>query len=339
MSENLLRTPICDLLGCSYPILQAGMGGVARSELAAAVSEAGAFGCLGMVREPPAQIAREIAAVREATDRPFGVNLIPAATEPALFEEELSACLEARVPAMVFFWDVVPEAIARARQGGCRVLYQVGSVEDAIAAEAAGADAVICQGVEAGGHVRGTVSSLVLLPQVARAVQVPVIGSGGFGSGASLVAALALGAQGIHCGTLFLATHEAFAHEVHKQRVVSAGAEDTVHTDAFAINWPPESPVRVIAGAETEALGNDLFGHHPDRIPRKVIAEEDGRPLYLYGTDSPLRSMTGDLDRLAMFAGQVCGQIHAVEAVGDLVRRIVDEASATLARLGGAGAR
>lgn len=122
-----IRTPLCDLLGCTYPIIQAGMGGVARSELAAAVSVAGGYRCLGMVRESPALIAREIAAVRERTDRPLPVNLIPSATEPSLFAEELAACLEARVHGMVFFWDVDTDAIGKAAAAGCRVLYQVGS--------------------------------------------------------------------------------------------------------------------------------------------------------------------------------------------------------------------
>jgi nitronate monooxygenase len=147
MTPNVLRTLLCDLLGSTYPILQAGMGGVARSELAAAVCEAGAYGCLCMVREKPDLIAREIAAMRQRTSRPFGVNLIPAATDPVLFDEELAACMEAKVHSLVYFWDVVSEAVAEARSAGCRVLYQVGSVEQALAAEDAGADAVIAQGV------------------------------------------------------------------------------------------------------------------------------------------------------------------------------------------------
>jgi nitronate monooxygenase len=329
--STAVRTPLCELLGCSYPIIQAGMGGVARSELAAAVSAAGGYGCLGMVREPPELIVREIAAVRERTDRPFAVNLIPAATEPTLFAEELAACLEARVHGMVFFWDVDPAAVATASGGGCRVLYQVGSVGDAVAAEAAGADAVIAQGFEAGGHVRGTVSSLVLLPAVARAVGIPAVGSGGFTSGAGLVAALALGAQGIHCGTAFLATDESFAHDLHKQRVVAAGAEDTLHTDAFAINWPPHSPVRVLASEATAGLGTRPYGHHPDRLPRHAVAEEEGRPIYAFSTDSPLRSMTGDLARLALFAGQSAGAVARIEPAAAVVERVVAEAVEALA--------
>lgn len=330
---DILHTPACELLGVSHPVLQAGMGGVARSELAAAVSAAGGFGCLGMVRETPDLIAREIAAVRERTDRPFGVNLIPAATDGALFGEELAACISARVKTMVYFWDVVPSAVAAAKAAGMTVLYQVGSVDQAIAAEAAGADAVIAQGIEAGGHVHGQVTSLVLLPQVVQAVGIPVIGSGGFASGAGLVAALALGAQAVHCGTAFLATPESFAHRLHKDKVLAAQSADTVHTDAFAINWPPNSPVRVIATAETDRLDGRYWGHDGRTMAREVVAEEEGRPIYLYSTDSPLRSMTGHLERLAMFAGQVTGQITRPEPAAEVVARIVSEAAAILERL------
>jgi len=338
VTAHRLHTPVCDLLGSSYPILQAGMGGPARFELAAAVCEAGAYGCLGMVREKPEFIAAQIAAVRARTNRPFGVNLIPAATEPALFAEELAACLEAGVHSLVYFWDVIPEAVAKAKAAGCRVLYQVGSVEQARAAEAAGADAVIAQGVEAGGHVHGHVSSLVLLPQVVKAVNVPVIGSGGFASGASLVAALALGAQAIHCGTGFLVADESFAHDIHKDRVIAAGSADTVHTDAYAINWPPHAPVRVLASPETERLGRNLWGHEAGSIPREVIAEEEGRPIYLYSTDSALRSMTGSLERLAFYAGQVAGQIGRRRPAREIVEDMVREAAAVLERLAPEGA-
>ena len=332
-NERDLHTPLCDLLGCPYPVLQAGMGGVARSELVSAVTHAGGYGFLGMVRETPDLIAREIDAVRARTDGPFGVNLIPAATDPDLLEAELSVCLKKRVHSLCFFWDVHADVIARARAAGCRVLYQVGSVEDAVAAEKAGSDAVIAQGFEAGGHVRGAVSSLVLLPQVVRAVSIPVIASGGFASGESLVAALALGAQGIHCGTAFLATEESFAHAYHKDRVVRAKSADTVYTDAFALNWPPDSPVRVIANRLTHELGQFLLGHRPENIPRETVADEDGRPIYKFSTDSPLRTTTGNLECLALFAGQIAGAVETIPSAGARVGEIVSAARATLERL------
>lgn len=333
MTKERLHTPVCTLLGCDVPILLAGMGGVARSDLVAAVTRAGGYGILGMVRESPALIAQEIAAVRARTDRAFAVNLIPAATDPALLDAELGTCLDLGVPAMCFFWDVVPSAVKRAKAAGCLVLHQVGSLHAALAAEAAGADVLIVQGVEAGGHVHGTVGALVLVEQVVRAVDLPVIASGGFATGASLIAALALGAQGIHCGTAFLATTESFAHDDHKARVLKASAEDTVHTDVYALNWPPNTPVRVIRNSVISALGPNLMGHRPDLMPREVIANDAGRPLLKYSTDSPLRSTTGDLEAMAAYAGQSAALIETVPTAAARIAAIMAEARAALARL------
>jgi nitronate monooxygenase len=286
-----------------------------------------------MVREPPELIAREISNLRERCDHDFGVNLIPAATDPVLFGEQMAACRDGCVPAMTFFWEVDSRAVTEARAFGSKVLYQVGSVADAIAAEAAGADAVIAQGVEAGGHVRGKVSSLVLLPLVCAAVRIPVVASGGFGSGAALAAALALGAVGVHCGTVFVATHESYAHDLHKQRILESSAEQTMLTDAFSINWPAGSPVRVLENSVTEKLGDKLFGYHPDEMEREVVADDEGRDIYLYSTDSPLRSTRGELERLALFAGQVAGQTEHIEHAGDVVARMARDARLIIAEL------
>ena len=148
----------------------------------------------------------------------------------------------------------------------------------------AGADAIIRQGLEAGGHVRGKVTSLVLLPQITATARVPVLGSGGFGSGGSLVAALALGAEGVHCGTAFLATDESYAHEYHKQRVVDASSEDTVYSDVFAIGWPPQSPVRTIGNSITKLHADSLLGHGPDDFAREVIAHDGEDEVYPFST-------------------------------------------------------
>jgi nitronate monooxygenase len=227
-----------------------------------------------------------------------------------------------------FFWDVVPELVAVAKKAGCRVLYQVGSVADAVAAQEAGADIVIAQGFEAGGHVRGTVSSLVLLPQIVRAVSIPVLASGGFATGEGLVAALALGAQGIHCGTAFLATQESFAHDHHKQQVMAAASADTRHTELFSINWPPGSPVRVIANSLTNTAGET-----PPPGERRAVADDAGRPIYAYSTDSPLKTTTGNLEMLAQFSDQVCGLIDDCPSAADRIARIVAAAERTIAGL------
>jgi len=330
MSTETIATPLTERLGCRYPIISAGMGGPARSELAAAVSEAGGFGLLGMVRESPALIEREIAAVRQRTNRAFGVNLIPACTTPQLLEDELAACFHAGVPAMCFFWDVDVQAIAKAKRAGCLVLYQVGSVADAEKAEDAGADVIIVQGVEAGGHVWGRRGLSVLLPEVADAVEVPVAASGGIVDGRGLAAALALGAHGVHCGTAFLASRESYAHDYHKQRLVEARPGETVHTDLFAINWPPNSPVRVLKNSVTAAAGDKLWGYHPDQLPREMIAEDDGAKVHRYDTNSPLRKTKGDLEAMALYAGDGVARISAIEPAAGIVARIMAEAIATI---------
>jgi len=331
----ILTTALTKRLNCRHPIISAGMGGPARSELAAAVSAAGGFGLLGMVRESPDLIAREVAAVRERTNKPFGVNLIPFATDPKLLREELAVCLDARVPAMCFFWDVYPDIVAQAKKAGCLVLHQVGSLEDALLAESAGADVVILQGVEAGGHVRARLPLNVLLSQVAGRLRIPTVASGGIADGRGLVAALALGADGVQCGTAFLASSESFAHDYHKQRLIAARAGETVHTDLFAINWPPNSPVRVLRNSVTDEA-ETLWGHHPDTLPRVVIGDEEGRPLYKFGTDSPLRSTTGDFEQMALYAGEGAALISAVQPAAEIIEAMMRDAERTLTTLHGA---
>lgn len=329
-----LHTPVCDLLGSNYPIALAGMGGVARSELVIAVTEAGGFGFLGMVRESPALIREEIAKVRAATPRDFGVNLIPAATKPDLLEAELEACVAARVPVMALFWDLSAHIVKRLRDHGALVVCQVGSLKEAEDAQRAGAQIIIAQGVEAGGHVRGTIPRAALLPDVVKACDVPVLASGGITTGADLANALAQGAQGAMIGTAFLATKESFSHDYHKQRVVAAKHGTTVHTQAFHVNWPRGAYVRVLPNSVTEGKHGDPFRGH-----REAIGKEGARTIWLFSTDSPLQSMTGDFEAMALYAGEGAGAIEAIVPAGERLRGIVAEAErllpATKAAAGG----
>lgn len=316
-----LHTVVCDMLGCEIPILLAGMGGVARSELAIAVARAGGFPTLGMVRESPQLIASEVAAYRRGSDRPFAVNLIPAATDRDLLTAQMETCLELGVTIFSFFWDVVPEAVARAKRAGCTVLHQVGTLECARDAEAAGADILIAQGVEAGGHVHGRTGTFTLGAALIGKTELPVVLSGGITTGTQFAEALELGACGIQCGTAFLATHEAFAHDYHKQRLIDASAEDTVLTDAFVLNWPAGAAVRVLNNSVTKALGPTLIGHDPSGIRHEIIAHDEGIPRLLQSTDSPLRTTTGELERMPLYAGMGVGTIREIGDAGDRLQQ------------------
>lgn len=322
VAAETLQTPVCTLLGCDYPVVLAGMGGVARSELVAAVSEAGGFGFLGMVREPPDLIRAEISRVRAATNRNFGVNLIPAATTPDLLEAELEVVIAERVDAVTLFWDLRADVVQRLRAAGCLVLCQIGSVGEAVEAVAAGADIVIAQGFEAGGHVRGTTNLAMLIPAVVSRIDVPVLAAGGIVDGKGLATVLSLGAQGAVIGTGFLATRESFAHDYHKNRIIAAKPGETVHTEAFHINWPDGAPVRVLPNSVTRGEHGDPFA-----AGSRVIGEEVGRPIYLFSTDSPLRDMTGEFETMALYAGDGAGQINSIPTAAERVAAIVGEAA------------
>ena len=318
-----LHTPVCDLLGCEHPIVLAGMGGVARSELVIAVTRGGGFGFLGMVREPAALIREEVAKVRAATDKDFGVNLIPAATKPDLLDAEIAAILEARVPVVCLFWDLSAEIVKRLRAEGVLVACQVGDAREAEAAQAAGAQIVIAQGVEAGGHVRGLIPRNDILREVVKSVDVPVLSAGGMSSDRDLVEALSLGAQGIVLGTALLATNESFSHAYHKQRIVE-GAE-TIHTQAFHVNWPKGAHVRVLPNSVTRGEHGDPFSGH-----REAIGKEGERTIWLFSTDSPQKNMTGDFEKMALYAGNATGAIHDIVPAATRIRTILDEARALL---------
>lgn len=320
-----LHRPVCDLLGCAYPIVLAGMGGVARSDLVAAVTEAGGFGFLGMVREPVALIRAEVQRVRDCGVARFGVNLIPAATDAALLEAQIATCIELGVPVVGLFWDLSVALVQRLRDAGIVVICQVGSVPEARAAERAGAQVLIAQGVEAGGHVRGDRPLHELVPEVAGGTELPVLGAGEIVDGADVATVLSLGAQGAVLGTAMIATHEAFAHAYHKQRLVEAKSSDTVLTESFHVNWPRGARVRVLVNSVTRGERGDPFSD-----TRTIIGDEERRPIYLFSTDSPLRSMTGDFEAMALYAGQGVGRMNAIVGAAERVREIISEAIALL---------
>lgn len=318
-----LHTSACDLLGCEYPVVLAGMGGVSRSELVASVSNAGGYGFLGMVREPAELIEAEIRQVREKTEREFGVNLIPAATDPELLQRQINVCIEERIASICLFWDVYPEVIKQFRNAGVLIVHQVGSVADAQAAQAAGVHMLIVQGIEAGGHVRGSLPLRKLLPEVLAVAEVPVLAAGGMVDGHDLAEMLQAGAHGVVAGTAFLATDESFAHDYHKHRIVAAEPDETLLTNLFHINWPFGALTRVLPNSVTRMAGINETDLH-DR--KKIIGEGAGRPLYLYSTDSPLRSTTGNLEAMAIYAGCGASRINAIVPAAARLGKMVHDA-------------
>ena len=219
-----MHTALTELLGIEAPIVLAPMGGAVTPELAAAVSNAGGLGVIPLSYSTPDEIKSTVGEITALTDRPFGINLILEWEQ----RDRLAAALDADTPAISLFWGDVSELVPQAHDGGAVVFVSVGSVAEAVRAAEAGADVVVAQGWEAGGHVRGTVTTLALVPRVVDAVDpVPVVAAGGIADGRGLAAVLALGAAGGWVGTRFLAARESSIHDEYLQRVLEATEADT----------------------------------------------------------------------------------------------------------------
>lgn len=239
------------LCGIRVPIYQAGLGGVAGPDLAAAVSEAGGLGHLGCIRRSAADVRLWIRATREKTEKPFGVNLVPPGGGPDGFEAQLAVVLQERPKVLSLFWGDFEQVIPRAKAAGIATMVQVGSVAEARKAARDGADIVIAQGVEAGGHVRGKIGLMALLPAVIEAIApVPVLAAGGIADAAAVDAVLHMGAAGAWVGTRFVASHESLAHDIYKRRLLEAGTDDTYHGHFYSYGWKLGTPYRAIRSRE-----------------------------------------------------------------------------------------
>jgi len=340
-----LRTPLCRELGIEYPIFSVGFGISAGPELVCAVSDAGGCGVLGGSSVPADEIRQRIARVREVTSRPFGINFIiadfeaPDATDEdrASIAEQIATAVEARVPLIVLFWGPPAPFVEDAHRNGVKVLIQVGSVAEAEAAAAAGVDAVIAQGVEAGGHVRGTTSIWELLPAAVEAVRpVPVLASGGIGDGAGIARAIRLGGQGVSLGTRFVASDEAWIHPVYKQRVVDSTAADTVYGELFDAWWP-NAPHRVLRNKtidEWEAAGRPPSGSRPGEgttIGARRSSSGELQPWPRYATGMVTPTFAGDFEYVAMLAGESCSVVNDIKPAETIVRDLARDAEAALA--------
>ena len=328
-----MKTALTERLGIDLPIIQAPMGGAVGPRMAAAVSNAGGLGMLVPWRAKAETVQQQIRETRALTSRPFGVNLVLDFPQ----EERLDVCLEEHVPIISFFWGD-PSALApRARARGAIVLHTVGSAVEAKRAVDAGVDIVVAQGWEAGGHVRGTVATLPLVPAVVDAVApVPVVAAGGIADGRGLAAALALGAAGAWIGTRFLASEEATIHPRYRERLLAARETDTVYLkDLFDVRWP-NAPHRALRNRTVEAW--EAAGCPPSRKrpgEGEVIARSrSAGDVVRYQSYTPGADAEGDIDALSLWAGQGVSLVSKVQPAGDIVREIAEDARAILERLG-----
>jgi nitronate monooxygenase len=336
----MMRTAICELFGIELPIVSAGMGGVALARLAAAVSEAGGMGTIAMAGLSPDAIHNEIAAARAITKKPLAVNLLV----PFLRDGVLEALAREPIDAVTFFWGDPDEHIPRAKRLGMRVVWQCGSAEEAVRAVRAGADCIIAQGFEAGGHVRGIVTTAALVPEVRDAIgDAPLIAAGGLADGRGLAAALALGADGAVFGTRFLAADESAAHIEYKQTLVGAHASQTIHTTLYDIGWP-DAAHRVLRTAlveRWERAGRPATGSRPGegRQAAKLRRSDMEVPMLNYSVSPPSEFVEGDLGGLAFYAGQSVSLVREILPAGEIVRRIAAEAERAIARISQPNAR
>jgi enoyl-[acyl-carrier protein] reductase II len=317
-----VRTRLTQLLEIEHPLMLAGMGGVSYAPLVAAVSEAGGFGCLGASTMSADMLVEQMAAVRAATDKPFGVDLLAVMGDDLLARVKL--LIEGGASLFVAGLGVSVEAIDLCHKNNVLVANMCGKVIHAQRAVASGCDLVVAQGTEAGGHT-GQVATMPLVPQVVDAVgeRVPVVAAGGIFDGRGLAASLALGADGVWVGTRFIATPEARSVAGYKEALIAAGEDETLITRAYS-----GKPMRVLRNEYT-----NHFVEHPEEIqafPRQIMSSIGSNAWHLGGDET-----TPDIDpaKEGYPAGQGVGAISELVPTAELVARFVSEAESAMRRL------
>lgn len=309
-----MDTAFTELIGCKVPIQLAGMGGMWTPELTAAVAAAGGLGMAGAAVSPVAELTRrlqETRALMHSGDK-FGVNfLMPFVTVEAV------EAVTSIVDVVEFFYDDPdPGLVETVHQAGVLAGWQIGSLDEALAAEDVGCDYIVSQGVEAGGHVRGTVATLELLGAVRARVQIPIVAAGGVSDRCGLTNVLAAGGDGVRVGTRFVACNESAAHPDYIAALLAATDDDTVLTEAYSVGWP-NAPHRVLkqslaaAQAEEQAtVGQMTLGGTQLDIPRFNVMPPD-------------RTATGNVAAMCMYAGQSVGGVVKQESAASIVADIL----------------
>lgn len=312
----MFKTELTEKLGIEYPIIQAGMGGVATAELVAAVSNAGGLGVIGAAMMTPVSLREQVRKVKDLTDKPFGVDLLLAQGWPGL-DEMIQAMFEEEVPVFASGLGNPAPYAEEMHSHGMTVMAVIGAVRHARRVVEGGTDIVVAQGTEGGGHT-GRIATMALVPQVVDAVApIPVVAAGGVADGRGLVAALALGACGVWVGTRFVATREANSHDNYKHKIVEATEEGTQVTKCFT-------------GKDCRVIKNRYAEQWEDRegeikpFPFQMMVDSEK-------LDAAIR--WGKTDLGLMPAGQISGAIQEVKSAGDVVSDIMEEAEEVLSRL------
>lgn len=315
----MFRTRITEMFGIEYPIVQGGLMWLARAELAAAVAEAGGIGFMTALTHPHPELLRdEICKARELTRKPFGVNLtfLPSLRPPD-FPAYVNVCIEEGVKFIETAGRNPQEFLPALNEAGVKVIHKCTSIRHALKAQRIGCAAVSIDGFECAGHPgEDDVTSLILIPLAADALDIPIVASGGFGDGRGLVAALALGADGMNMGTRFVATQECPIHHNVKQALVNASERDT-----RLLMRSLRNTARYLANRNTEKVLE---------IEARGNAAIDDIKQYMSGLEGKKMIETGDLDNGVFSAGQVIGMIRGVPTVRELFDEIVGEARALM---------
>lgn len=305
------------------PVLQAPVGGASTPRLCVAVSNAGGMGGIALSWTEPTAARDKIRAVHRGTDRPFYVNFAL-----AFHPISLAAALEEGVPCVTFSWGDPRLHVSSVRASGAKLGIQVTNMDGAKYALDLGADFLICQGVEAGGHVQSTIGLEELLPEILEvAGNAPVVASGGISTGAHISKWLQMGAAAVSIGTRFVATVESGAHEHYKSRLASDGPKETALTVCFDGGWPA-APHRVLRNRtlETwEASGCPATGVRPGE-GETVAYTESGEPILRYDSAQPLEGAEGVLDDMCLYAGTGVSEIREAPAAADLLASLWEEA-------------
>jgi len=311
----MLKTALTELLGITYPILQGGMAWVATWELVVPVSEAGGLGILGAGNAPVDWVREQVRQIKAHTKKPFGVN-IPLFSP--YVDEVMEICIQERVPVVTTGAGNPTPYIKPLQDAGTVVIPVVASSALARRLERAGANALVAEGEESGGHI-GTVSTMALVPQVVDAVKIPVIAAGGIGDGRGLAAALALGAAGVQMGTRFICTQECTAHINYKKAILRAGDRSTMVTGTSL-------------GHPVRCLRNPMAREF-EELEKKGASEEE---IIEFGTGRLRKAaVEGDVVHGSLMAGQISGLIKEILPAGEVVRRTAAEAEEILRRLQG----